>query len=181
MKQGKGCLPILISPKNDHLARWLTAFSHQRRRMREGWLRPSLSASVRACVVRVRPSVRPPFLSSCERRSGERTTAAPSPSASPLRSESHFGGRSRMDHRCGGLSLLPIRVLGVDWHGCRLDCSWGPRRTCADYEFGKVMTLCINFENWTLKFDKHVDCWQGADRVSQAPKFDLFLDIQIHY
>ena len=24
-------------------------------------------------------------------------------------------------------------------------------------------------------------CEQSTDRVSQAPKFDLFLDIQIHY
>ena len=146
MKQGKGCPPILISPKNDHLARWLPAFRHQRRRMREGWLRPSLSASVRACVVRVRPSVRLFFLLANGAPGRGRRPLLP-PSASPLRSESDFGGRSRMDHRCGGLSLLPIRVLGVDWHGCRLDCSWGPKRTCADGEFGKVMTLSINFEN----------------------------------
>ena len=84
--------------------------------MREGWLRPSLSASVRACVVRVRPSVRLFFLLANGAPGRGRRPLLP-PSASPLRSESDFGGRSRMDHRCGGLSLLPIRVLGVDWHG----------------------------------------------------------------
>ena len=72
---------------------------------------------MRASSASVRPSAFSFFLRTALRGEDDGRSFLRLLLRSGLRSESDFGGRSRMDHRCGGLSLLPIRVLGVDWHG----------------------------------------------------------------
>ena len=123
--------------------------------MREGWLRPSLSASVRASVVCVRPSVRLFFLLANGAPGRGRRPLLP-PSASPLRNRTSGEGVGWIIAAAAvSLSSLSgcVELTGID-KGCRLDCSWGSKRTCADGEFGKVDELVHEFRKFKLRSSK---------------------------